>query len=893
MNSLVQSKVADAMNPEKYRQAIRRLIGEERRAIMGKRWDDAIKANYQLRLNMELARQTSEIRKGIESFQGKVHRFVNKVPAKKPGEDMTTNANARYAVGKLAAAIGMEKVSKIMERNAQGKSLKDVQSWAAQMSELGLPVMLNYDLYLDAADVSWKDMTVEQFQPWWDEMKMIMGVESARRKVWGVDLAELGDKIAQSIYDHNAKVDTKKVEDKHKLFALLAKVHAEHLKADTIALLLDGNEEGAVFQALINPINQANNDSLIRSEKAWKDMKSLFSAYTRQELTKARQERVFVQSLDGGRGEFITRENAFCALLNCGTNSNRQRLMDGNGWTEDQLKDVLALLDERDYETAQKIWDYLESFKGESFALEEKLTGIKPTAIPPSPVVSPDGKTYRGGYYPVKYNSKKASRGVSPEDRLQGGGVAFPSVEHGSMKERQGGGLGSPLDLRLSVMEKHVADTIHNLAYREAVSDVGRILREGSVKEAIVSTAGIEQYKALQNWLNDVARQTIQDEGSIGKAASWARSHMAAYTMGWKLTTMMAQLTGGLATCVEIGPRWMFQGTGKVFGRGPSGVRDAYKEACDMSPMMRNRITNFEREAASVTRKLMDFGSDNKYLDPVVRIDQWVREHAFVPMGYFQLGVDLPTWYGARAKYLSENPDATMEQAVEYADRIVERTQVGGATKDLAGIQRHGEVAKLMTMYYSYFSCLYNISARHLTMAARERDMPHAVQAASVALLWFIEPVISGVLVNRGPEGDDEGWMEWAAKEAISNPFNTVVGLRDVIAFEKSLLEGKNFGYRISPAVSLIETLGKAAAVPIQVAFLDKEFDDKAAKKIAQGVGMAAGSPLLGAQVINTVSNLWSVLDGSDELRLSDLVFSKNKSHRGVYDKIGDAIFGK
>ena len=51
------------------------------------------------------------------------------------------------------------------------------------------------------------------------------------------------------------------------------------------------------------------------------------------------------------------------------------------------------------------------------------------------------------------------------------------------------------------------------------------------------------------------------------------------------------------------------------------------------------------------------------------------------------------------------------------ADQAVIDSQGSGMTKDLAGIERGGELAKLFTAYYSYMNTTYNLAANRIAGA--------------------------------------------------------------------------------------------------------------------------------------------------------------------------------
>ena len=443
------------------------------------------------------------------------------------------------------------------------------------------------------------------------------------------------------------------------------------------------------------------------------------------------------------------------------------------------------------------------------------------------------------------------------------------------MKQRAATGLGTPLALSLDVIPRHVSETAHMLAFRRPVLEVGKILRRKEVNGAIQETAGVEIAKALRDWLAYVAGERPARTG-WNKAASWARKNAALYAMGFKLSTMLAQMTGLLAATSEIGLKWTLRGVADTYGRG--NPLEAYRAVTALSPMMRHRIASVDRDVFEASSKLMDTGSTRRALDPFVRMKSFMETKGFVPMGVIQMAfADLPTWNGAYAKALTEN-GGDIEAAARYADAVVERTQVGGAEKDLAAVQRGSELGKLMTMFYSYFSALYNLSARRVTMLHRRRDAASVYRLATLMLLtWFAEPVLMGTLLGKAPddEGDDwEDWLSWGAKEAFFNPFNMVVGVRDAASMVDSYVSGHGGRYRLSSALDVFDSAMKFG---IQAGKILEGDGDEKELVLAGGKAVGQATGFVNAQALLILETFWDWLDGtSPEWELGNLIRRKN-----------------
>ncbi len=229
-----------------------------------------------------------------------------------------------------------------------------------------------------------------------------------------------------------------------------------------------------------------------------------------------------------------------------------------------------------------------------------------------------------------------------------------------------------------------------------------------------------------------------------------------------------------------------------------------------------------------------------------------------------------------------------MKAAAEYADAMVERTQVGGSEKDLAAVQRGTELGKLMTMFYSYFSAIYQLSARRITMLHRSGYKSGAAwwRLGTLAMLtWFAEPVIAGLLTRRAPDDDDDDewgrfnepeFWKWAAKEALLNPFNMVIGVRDAASAIDGMIEGYNRGFRLSSALDVADSYTNFVRQVYKTIDTGEVDEKKLILKGGKAFGQTTG--LVNAQEMLLLERIWDWLDGTDpDVELGDLIRKKKK----------------
>jgi len=189
-------------------------------------------------------------------------------------------------------------------------------------------------------------------------------------------------------------------------------------------------------------------------------------------------------------------------------------------------------------------------------------------------------------------------------------------------------------------------------------------------------------------------------------------------------------------------------------------------------------------------------------------------------------------------------------------------TQSAGGTKDLAAIQRGGEFKRMFTMFYSYFSALYNMGADRLGQTKSFKDLPQL--AASAFYLWFAPAVLSELVAGRGP-GEDEDKEKWAAKTLALYPAQAVVGLRDIAQGAIG-----DYGYGMTPVADAFE----ATTLTMQ-GIADGEPDKALARNALLTLGYWGQLP--SRQMWITGEHVYDVMTGEDDFSLRDLMLAKRR----------------
>ena len=842
--------------------AMRRALQQMRQGLLQGDREAALVAQRKAALNMEFARQSRALAKSRESLANAMKRFV----AMRKG-----NPDARYIVMNIGARFGLLREN---QQLAEGRNASTIKDWLTQVAAEG------YEIFPDEATLygegkPWRSMSVAEFESLAETVGQIVVVERNQRKLLTTQgmasLDEVGILIATNLYAHFKKHPEKTVESQPAAVRALKSLHAIHTKIEALCLAIDGDQMGVAYDFIYKRVSDAEDRQAVRLRGVKEDLASpaLFGAYSRKELAEMGTKKELVPEI----GERLTRAERMALALNMGNAVNIERIKSGHGWSDAQIAAILKPLTARDWRFVQAVWDYLGTFKEEAFQLEEECNGLRPKEVEAKAltVQTADGETLQlaGGYYPIRYNPEKGDRAFAMNQKemdkeLMGGrNYGSAMTRHGHLKARESAGLGTPLLLELSVITDHVFNVVHDLCYRKAVLDVAKVINHPKVREAFESTVGPEMYRQLKPWLQDAANQTQEPMHQIHRWARWARASASIMQMGYKITTLLMQPIGITQSMELLGYGWTARGIRRVYGnlfRLPELLQETYAR----SPFMQTRVQGFDREVHDITRRLKPGLGRFGWL-------QVVKDKAFVPMGIIQMGVDLPTWWGAYEKGLKDF-SGDEAKAAQYADSIVRMSQGSGAAKDLSRVQRGNELMRLATMFYSYFNTLYQLGARRIAWLKQHHSPADIFTAANTALLlWFVPAILSELVVGHGPDDDDDKW-KWASRLIAQYPFQTVVGVRDIA----SGVFG-SYGYQITPAQSAPASLVKWFASVNKA--LEKEDPALLAKPTAEAVGYAFSLPL--KQPIITVGNLWNYLTGKDpDFAVRDLFFVKKKEKK-------------
>jgi hypothetical protein len=707
----------------------------------------------------------------------------------------------------------LEQIDTLLERFdlRKGQSLKAIDKrtalakWIEDRANEGTEPDIPQWLQVEAAREHYKNLTVEQFRGLVDAVKQIEHLGRLKHKLLTArDQRALDEIVAEIRASIEAAAGGRVVDNEERNTLGSKAAHmargfmAEHRQLHSLVREMDGFRDGGpMWNYLIRPMNEAGDKEASMRADATRRLHEL----ARPLLNDGQKM--------GGKGKYypslgrsLNRGERIAILLNWGNEGNRQRLLDGRGWTAEQLAPVLNGFTAAELQFAQGVWDFFESYRPQIAAKERRVTGKEPEWIDPSPFTAQtaDGETVqmRGGYYPMKYDAKQsgtASKHEKAEEAKQMMRAAYTAAttRRSYTKSRAEKVTDMVVRLDFDGIYQGANEVIHDLAWHEWLIDSNRLMRrlDGTMRMRY----GAQKVEAMNDAIKDIA---LGDQGARGmgeKILQHIRNGATIAGLGWNFTTAALQFTGITNSMVRIGTPWVARGIREFYG-SPSHMMRKAEEAQAKSEFLRNRARTMNREINDIKNRL-DAGKGD--------FQMALESSFFTFIQKAQAMVDYPTWYGAYEKAMADpalmREDGTVDEskAVAMADQAVIAAQSGGQIKDLAAWQRGGAFKKLFTNFISYFMTTLQLAAER-TNQTNFKKPGEVIALAGDYLLLMVVPAIMGALIRAMMKGDmpddEDELMELLLAEQISFLMGFSPVLRELTAGAQTLAGvGNGFGY--------------------------------------------------------------------------------------------------
>ena len=843
---ILSGRKALSLKPRKYQQAAVRARKAADRALAKGNVEAAAEFTRAEMLQTAMANESARTLRRIDRFHKRLANAVKSKSIDFAHRDQLINIAVQYGF-------------------ISSKRLKTVT--APSLTEFMKANGYDVDLGLDSIpNAKADDLTVDQYSVMIDVVDMLIARGRAKYKAdksqakdsvnaRKVELNNTAKASAESTGREARKAVVTETRPWMKAKDTLVGFFHTHIKMATWARILDGNKFGAWFEYIIKPANKLSDKETKWNSELTKKLDDILKPFF-----EGNPNGDWVE-IDGVRYNLQQR---FVIALNAGNEVNLQRIMDGNGFTREQIGKIMASLTDGQLAAVQRIWDLFESLRPEIAKLEYKLNGKEPNWTEPVPieVERPDGSkvTLRGGHYPITYDytspgaaSSAIARDMENAERaaLEGGHTGTTTTRTYT-KDRSDKGLGIPVSTALEPLFSKLQEVVHDLTWREFLLDMQRLradskAEDGTVIPGITSTIsayyGASAAKQFDAWLQNIAYGNRRPpSGSLDQFASRLRRGVSISGLGFNIVSAAVQITGLIPAMTRLGVGGVASAVSDYFGH----VREHTVAIAAKSDFMANRARTFLRELDEINNRIE--GGQSK----AAKALRGLQDSAYVFMAFVQNHIDRIVWLGAYKKATLEG--LSEEDCVARADQTVRDTQGSGLLADMSAAEM-GSLAKLFTSFYSFMNTAYNLNAAALLGEKDRYKAAGNILTVSVAL-----PIIEGFLrAALAPGSDDDDDKEWTkyAREAAGNVVNFNLGLlvftREMSSMAGNFVAGEPvFTWRGPSSLRVISDVGQVISQSAQ-----GEFDKALVKSIVNATGATFALPA--AQVNRTI-------DGFDAL---------------------------
>ena len=888
MKSIAAERVGNLsfreIHPGKYRKAEIRAAQEAASMLAKGNKEGAAQAKARQALNYYLGMEATDAKNETTKIVDRMARYN-----KKKVREEIQKAEGGY----------WEQIVKVLERFEFRKSAtlgsvdqvnQDINTWAAERMDTHGDGLVLANVVLNESYVThWKNVAYSDLQGINDSVKNIEHVARYSNKLTRMGEEIEYNKLVEKLVTTAAETGTGRFKKSASVADDLSWIEAkgrwamgQMTKIPYMMSWMDGmNRVGTWFTTFSQPMTDAYNAELEMFEEVGKPVTDMIKNRSKED-EKRHNTTFFIPEIKGTAGGTHTGNlkghEIIAVALNTGNAGNLRKLLLGEQWAtedtgeislqNDKLQAVLKYMTKSDWQMVQKIWDQIDILYPKLAEVHRRTTGLVPPKVEATPVVTEHG-TFKGGYYPVKYDPTRDNKAAEFEERKESEvGSMFASnasiqssVNTGATNERTG--YFAPIHLTLNVVPNHIQETIHYITHHDAVREVNRLLRDPRVTDAVTSKIGPEEFAQLKPWLNDIAKdgRNAPNKSIVDAMFNKLRLGTTLGVMGFKASTGIIQISGLSNTITEVGIGPVYQSMRTILGSVDS-MTSAWEFATEKSKVLKHRTKTMDREMMNAMQQL------ESKRGVLAAVQEASMKHIALIQTYM---VDLPSWHAAYIKELGESGDE--KKAFQYADWVIENVQGSGVTKDMAGLMRNQtKTHTIFTMFMTFFSALWNLQ-RDMVKGAQSGKYSTTTVAAKAMFLFTIPVLFEMIMRGEFAKEDEEPeeLLQNVLTKVALYPIASVPFIRDVV---NGVVAG--YGYNASPVTSIVEQGLQGLEGASKAVLADGELTKGQIKSISKLAGATLGIPGTG-QAWATGEHLYDVLAEGEEFTTHQFLFGPER----------------
>lgn len=690
--------------------------------------------------------------------------------------------------------------------------------------------------YLDMTLREWEDLyeavkTVEE--KGLAEMQFLRAAEKANR-----DLAadEVIAQIETNLNDRSEKI----VETNWEKFGDFARgLRMLLFNTDSILSRIDGFVPlGRAYHYLKRPYDEAISRGYMpgqigftaRMKKESQKINTLFSAFTKKELLRMKRK----LQVPGVRAK-MSHQRVLAVLLNSGNLENRLALTESGQFTDAEIDAIHEYATKKDWDFVQGVWDYLESFWPEVRETTIRRQNFDPVRVEATPIDTKHG-TYRGGYYPLQYDGREAIlQELARTDDVQKliealrfGSFTMSHTRNGHTRERQGS-AGRAVKLDLFVINAHVDQVVYDLEVGDAVIDIYKVLHHRRVRKAFQDQGQVQVFEQLDLWFGDIVMGEMHSGTVIERLVRWLRTGFVVSKIGYNFATIAMQPLGLLQSMPLLGKWNVIQSMMETIAH----PLESFRFVDQSSTFMQQREATYNREIIEAQSQLKS--SIVRRVTPGNSAEA-IATFAFYGLIKMQRFVDIVTWIAGKRKGMKLFGDEA--KAIEYADRMVARTQGSGIFGERTQLERgtidrkhrQSEITRAFVPLISYFMAKTNVAYQRIRRTDPRNPLQIIDLAVDLTLMYLVEALVVAAIRGDWPEDEDDVPL-MVFQELIKSIASGIPGFRDLV--------GEAEGFRGGGILAMV--LGEAQKFMEQVN--QRDIDAALIKSGARVGGSVAAVP--------------------------------------------------
>lgn len=522
----------------------------------------------------------------------------------------------------------------------------------------------------------------------------------------------------------------------------LWRMDASLTKVEEVVRDLDLREElGPLYGAVMHPVMDAKHTEFTMQERLTKDLEGIrgFGRKWRKSLDDNIPNDFFRDPYYDNDVPFeLNRADLIGIMLNWGNRSNIKKFTegyagkDGAAALEIHLRQLMVrYATKEDWQFVQKVWDTFETIRKDSDTMYYRMSGVSPKWIGPEALQTAHGN-FAGGYFPIFFDPMRSRQAARMDGSYLNRNYQQSTTSNHYTIERTDYADRIQFRGAVDLIASRYQQMIHDISHREALLNAQKVLKDQDIRGDIRKHYGPEYLEQLDYTFKNLANHFNLQEQQLSFWQDWmrkARFNVVVNALGFNLRVILSPATG------KFGPRDL----PSMLGNWDENHKLAMEKSKELPHTFRNLDRDFRERLEDVSKNSKWSSFQNSAfkwaMSPTVWVDQQFRVMTFVN-----------EYKGAKAKGLSEG------DAISIADAAVRQRHGAAGMADLAPIlQSTNEGMKLATLFYGFFSTMYNWQ-RQIAGNVRRGEYTEALAKGWWSVL--VPSIVGATLFNSAKEDD-------------------------------------------------------------------------------------------------------------------------------------------